>query len=94
MPGRGHERDMACILAELFGKETGLLARARGVDWLAFLRQAITTMYGLARDFVAAHVQLGVGLAFAIKYRAECRSRHALIFGDGALLIKGSFHEP
>jgi len=47
-------------------------------------------MYG-GHAIVAAHVPLGVGLAFAIKYRSEDRVT-LCFFGDGAI-NQGSFHE-
>jgi pyruvate dehydrogenase E1 component alpha subunit len=47
-------------------------------------------MYG-GHAIVAAHVPLGVGLAFAIKYRNEDRVT-LCFFGDGAI-NQGSFHE-
>lgn len=47
-------------------------------------------MYG-GHAIVAAHVPLAVGLAFAIKYRAEDRVT-LCFFGDGAI-NQGAFHE-
>ena len=77
-----------------FRKRDRLLARARRIN--AFFRQA-TPHVRRPRDrrerddVVAAHVPLGVGLAFAIKYRGEDRVT-LCFFGDGAI-NQGSFHE-
>jgi pyruvate dehydrogenase E1 component alpha subunit len=76
----------ACM-AELFGKETGC-SRGLGGSMHFFNRQ--NHMYG-GHAIVAAHVPLGVGLAFAIKYRDEDRVT-LCFFGDGAI-NQGSFHE-
>src|SRR5437773_2837113 len=76
----------ACM-AELFGKETGC-SRGLGGSMHFFNRQ--NHMYG-GHAIVGAHVPLGVGLAFAIKYRGEDRVT-LCFFGDGAI-NQGSFHE-
>ena len=76
----------ACM-AELFGKETGC---SRGLGGSMHFFDKKHHMYG-GHAIVAAHVPLGVGLAFAIKYRAEDRVT-LCFFGDGAI-NQGSFHE-
>ncbi|PYI70399.1 MAG: pyruvate dehydrogenase (acetyl-transferring) E1 component subunit alpha [Verrucomicrobia bacterium] len=76
----------ACM-AELFGKATGC-SRGLGGSMHFFDKQH--HMYG-GHAIVAAHVPLGVGLAFAIKYRGEDRVT-LCFFGDGAI-NQGAFHE-
>src|SRR6266403_84217 len=76
----------ACM-AELFGKETGC---SRGLGGAMHFFDKRHNMYG-GHAIVAAHVPLGVGLAFAIKYRGEDRVT-LCFFGDGAI-NQGSFHE-
>src|SRR6478735_380524 len=74
-------------MAELFGKETGC---SRGLGGSMHFFDKRHNMYG-GHAIVAAHVPLGVGLAFAIKYRSEDRVT-LCFFGDGAI-NQGSFHE-
>jgi pyruvate dehydrogenase E1 component alpha subunit len=74
-------------MAELFGKETGC---SRGLGGSMHFFDKRHHMYG-GHAIVAAHVPLGVGLAFAIKYRGEDRVT-LCFFGDGAI-NQGSFHE-
>src|SRR5438067_12372927 len=76
----------ACM-AELFGKATGC---SRGLGGSMHFFDKHHHMYG-GHAIVAAHVPLGVGLAFAIKYRDEDRVT-LCFFGDGAI-NQGSFHE-
>jgi pyruvate dehydrogenase E1 component alpha subunit len=76
----------ACM-AELFGKETGC---SRGLGGSMHFFDKRHHMYG-GHAIVAAHVPLGVGLAFAIKYRREDRVT-LCFFGDGAI-NQGGFHE-
>src|SRR6187401_1260229 len=76
----------ACM-AELFGKETGC---SRGLGGSMHFFDKRHNMYG-GHAIVAAHVPLGVGLAFAIKYRGEDRVT-LCFFGDGAI-NQGAFHE-
>ncbi|MFL6503956.1 MAG: pyruvate dehydrogenase (acetyl-transferring) E1 component subunit alpha, partial [Candidatus Udaeobacter sp.] len=76
----------ACM-AELFGKETGC---SRGLGGSMHFFDKRHNMYG-GHAIVAAHVPLGVGLAFAIKYRSEDRVT-LCFFGDGAI-NQGAFHE-
>src|SRR3954447_17528800 len=76
----------ACM-AELFGKVTGC-SRGLGGSMHYFDKQR--HMYG-GHAIVAAHVPLGVGMAFASKYRDEDRVT-LCFFGDGAI-NQGAFHE-
>src|SRR3954449_1471084 len=76
----------ACM-AELFGKETGC-SRGLGGSMHYFDRQR--HMYG-GHAIVGAHVPVGVGMAFASKYRKEDRVT-LCFFGDGAI-NQGAFHE-
>src|SRR5437763_802502 len=76
----------ACM-AKLFVRATGASAGLVG-SMLFFDKQH--HMYG-GHAIVAAHVPLGVGLAFAIKYRGEDRVT-LCFFGDGAI-NQGAFHE-
>src|SRR3954467_5436899 len=82
---RGTSAD-ACM-AELFGKETGC---SRGLGGSAHYFDRKRHMYG-GHAIVGAHVPLGVGMAFASKYRGEDRVT-LCFFGDGAI-NQGSFHE-
>lgn len=82
---RGTSAD-ACM-AELFGKETGC-SRGLGGSMHYFDRKR--HMYG-GHAIVGAHVPVGVGMAFASKYRKEDRVT-LCFFGDGAI-NQGAFHE-
>src|SRR6201988_2045634 len=82
---RGTSAD-ACM-AELFGKETGC---SRGLGGSMHFFDRTHHMYG-GHAIVAAHVPLGVGMAFASKYRNEDRVT-LCFFGDGAI-NQGAFHE-
>jgi pyruvate dehydrogenase E1 component alpha subunit len=82
---RGTSPD-ACM-AELFGKETGC-SGGLGGSMHYFDRK--NHMYG-GHAIVGAHVPVGVGMAFASKYRKEDRVT-LCFFGDGAI-NQGAFHE-
>ncbi len=82
---RGTSAD-ACM-AELFGKVTGC---SRGLGGSMHYFDKARHMYG-GHAIVGAHVPLGVGMAFASKYRGEDRVT-LCFFGDGAI-NQGSFHE-
>src|ERR1700694_2290257 len=82
---RGTSAD-ACM-AELFGKATGC---SRGLGGSMPYFDKAHHMYG-GHAIVAAHVPLGVGMAFASKYRDEDRVT-LCFFGDGAI-NQGAFHE-
>ena len=76
----------ACM-AELYGKVTGC---SRGLGGSMHYFDKKNHMYG-GHAIVGAHVPLGVGLAFASKYRGEDRVT-CCFFGDGAI-NQGAFHE-
>src|SRR3954471_12929717 len=76
----------ACM-AELFGKETGC---SKGLGGSMHFFDLKNHMYG-GHAIVGAHVPLGVGMAFASKYRREDRVT-LCFFGDGAI-NQGAFHE-
>src|ERR1700745_1933082 len=76
----------ACM-AELFGKATGC---SQGLGGSMHFFDKKNHMYG-GHAIVGAHVPLGVGMAFATKYRDEDRVT-LCFFGDGAI-NQGSFHE-
>jgi pyruvate dehydrogenase E1 component alpha subunit len=82
---RGTSAD-ACM-AELFGKATGC---SKGLGGSMHYFDKEHHMYG-GHAIVGAHVPLGVGLAFASKYRDEDRVT-LCFFGDGAI-NQGGFHE-
>jgi pyruvate dehydrogenase E1 component alpha subunit len=82
---RGTSAD-ACM-AELFGKVTGC---SRGLGGSMHYFDKKHHMYG-GHAIVGAHVPLGVGMAFASKYRNEDRVT-LCFFGDGAI-NQGAFHE-
>ena len=74
-------------MAELFGKATGC---SKGLGGSMHYFDKEHHMYG-GHAIVGAHVPLGVGLAFASKYRDEDRVT-LCFFGDGAI-NQGGFHE-
>jgi dihydrolipoamide dehydrogenase len=79
--------DPRAVMAELFGKETGV-AHGRGGSMHIFdLSHRFMGGYGI----VGGHLPLAVGAGFAIKYQ-QGRDVVFCMFGDGATNI-GSFHE-
>ncbi len=83
--GRG--TSMNACMAELFGKATGC---SKGLGGSMHFFDKERFMFG-GHAIVAAHIPLGIGLAFAAKYRGE--DRVALCyFGDGAI-HQGAYHE-
>jgi pyruvate dehydrogenase E1 component alpha subunit len=79
--------DPKAVMAELFGKETGV-AHGRGGSMHIFdLPHRFMGGYGI----VGGHLPLAVGAGFAIKYKAA-KDVVFCMFGDGATNI-GSFHE-
>ena len=75
------------VMAELFGKETGV-AHGRGGSMHIFdLSHRFMGGYGI----VGGHLPLAVGAGFAIKYQ-QAKDVVFCMFGDGATNI-GSFHE-
>ncbi|MEX0747352.1 MAG: pyruvate dehydrogenase (acetyl-transferring) E1 component subunit alpha [Rhodothermales bacterium] len=74
-------------MAELFGKKTGS-SKGKGGSMHYFKKEV--NMYG-GHGIVGAHIAVGVGIAFAHKYKQDggvCLT----FFGDGAV-GQGSFHE-
>ena len=79
--------DPRAVMAELFGRETGV-AHGRGGSMHIFdLAHRFMGGYGI----VGGHLPLAVGSGFAIKYQGG-RDVVFCMFGDGATNI-GSFHE-
>jgi dihydrolipoamide dehydrogenase len=79
--------DPKSVMAELFGKETGV-AHGRGGSMHIFdLSHRFMGGYGI----VGGHLPLAVGAGFAIKYQ-QAKDVVFCMFGDGATNI-GSFHE-
>jgi dihydrolipoamide dehydrogenase/pyruvate dehydrogenase E1 component alpha subunit len=79
--------DPRAVMAELFGRETGV-AHGRGGSMHIFdLKHRFMGGYGI----VGGHLPLAVGAGFAIKYQ-QGRDIVFCMFGDGATNI-GSFHE-
>ncbi|MBI3998641.1 MAG: pyruvate dehydrogenase (acetyl-transferring) E1 component subunit alpha [Armatimonadetes bacterium] len=76
------------VMAELFGKVTGL-ARGKGGSMHLFdVKRGFYGGYGI----VGGHIPLAVGAAYALRYRSE--DTVCLCFlGDGAM-NSGAFHEP
>lgn len=75
------------IMAELYGKRTGL-CRGKGGSMHLFSRE-----HGLlgGSGIVGGHIPIGTGAAFASKYRGE-KKVNLTFFGDGAMNI-GEYHE-
>ena len=79
--------DPTAIMAELFGKETGITKGVGGSMHMASKKLNFFGGYGI----VGGHIPLAAGAAFAAKYRGE--ERVALCyFGDGAAQ-QGAFFE-
>jgi dihydrolipoamide dehydrogenase/pyruvate dehydrogenase E1 component alpha subunit len=79
--------DPKTVMAELFGRETGV-AHGRGGSMHIFdLKHRFMGGYGI----VGGHLPLAVGAGFAIKYQ-HGRDVVFCMFGDGATNI-GAFHE-
>src|SRR5262249_51240047 len=75
------------ILAELFGKATGISKGLGGSMHLFDAKNAFLGGYGI----VGGHVPLASGVAFASKYRGDGRVT-ICFFGDGSA-SQGAFHE-
>ena len=79
--------DPKAVMAELFGKETGV-AHGRGGSMHIFdLKHRFMGGYGI----VGGHLPLAVGAGYAIKYR-DGKDIVMCMFGDGVANI-GAFHE-
>ena len=83
--GRG--TDPKIIMAELFGKTTGI-SKGRGGSMHMFDKEK--GFYG-GHGIVGAHIPLGAGIAFAEKYRGT-KNVNICLMGDGAVR-QGAFHE-
>lgn len=77
----------AAVMAELFGRVDGC-SRGKGGSMHLFSREQ--AFYG-GHGIVGAQIPLGVGLAWAIKYRGE--DRVALVFLGEAAVNQGAWHE-
>jgi pyruvate dehydrogenase E1 component alpha subunit len=76
------------VMAELYGKATGLAAGKGGSMHLFDVSRGFYGGYGI----VGGHIPLAVGAAYALKYKGT--DKVCLCFlGDGAM-NSGSFHEP
>jgi pyruvate dehydrogenase E1 component alpha subunit len=75
------------IMAELYGKGTGLVKGKGGSMHLFDVKNDFYGGYGI----VGGHIPLGVGMAFAAAYQKE-GSIVQLYLGDGAI-HNGAFHE-
>src|SRR4029453_1264628 len=75
------------ILAELYGKKTGLVKGLGGSMHLFDRPHNFLGGYGI----VGGHIPLAAGVAFASKYRGDGRVT-LCFFGEGAVSI-GGFHE-
>src|SRR5205809_2859215 len=79
--------DPGRLMAELFGKATGLSKGKGGSMHLFDVEHGFYGGYGI----VGGHVTLAAGAAYALRYRGTDRIV-VCYFGDGAMNI-GSFHE-
>jgi pyruvate dehydrogenase E1 component alpha subunit len=75
------------IMAELYGKGTGLVKGKGGSMHLFDAENGFLGGYGI----VGGHIPLGVGLAYALRYQ-ETDAVVQLYLGDGAI-HNGAFHE-
>ena len=79
--------DPNAVMAELYGKGTGLVKGKGGSMHLFDVERGLMGGYGI----VGGHIPLGVGMAYAQRYQGT-RSLVQLYFGDGAI-HNGAFHE-
>jgi dihydrolipoamide dehydrogenase/pyruvate dehydrogenase E1 component alpha subunit len=79
--------DPRAVMAELFGKETGVSHGRGGSMHIFDMKRRFMGGYGI----VGGHLPLAVGAGFAIKYRGGS-DVVCCMFGDGATNI-GAFHE-
>src|SRR5919112_1654068 len=75
------------VMAELYGKETGLVKGKGGSMHLFDVERGLMGGYGI----VGGHIPLGVGIAYAMRYQ-ETDHICQLYLGDGAI-SQGAFHE-
>src|SRR5512142_2587958 len=79
--------DPGRVMAELFGKATGLSKGKGGSMHLFDVEHGLYGGYGI----VGGHLTLATGAAYALRYR-KTGNIAVCYFGDGAMNI-GSFHE-
>jgi pyruvate dehydrogenase E1 component alpha subunit len=79
--------DPNAVMAELFGKVTGLVKGKGGSMHLFDVERGLMGGYGI----VGGHIPLGVGFAYALRYQ-ETDHICQLYLGDGAV-HNGAFHE-
>ena len=79
--------DPGAVMAELFGKATGLSKGKGGSMHLFDVQHGLYGGYGI----VGGHLTLAAGSAYALRYQKTDRIA-VCYFGDGAMNI-GSFHE-
>jgi len=90
---RGHNHNicrgvpMAPILAELFGRATGLLGGKGGSMHLTSVEHGVLGSYAI----VGAHLPIALGAAWSAQYRGSGQVA-VCFFGDGTTNI-GAFHE-
>jgi pyruvate dehydrogenase E1 component alpha subunit len=80
--------DPRAVMAELFGKATGVAKGKGGSMHLFDVRRGFYGGYGI----VGSHIPLATGAAYALRYQGSDRIC-LCFFGDGAM-HSGSFHEP
>ncbi len=87
----GHALARGCypgkVMAELFGKKTGLCKGKGGSMHLVDMERKMLGGYAI----VGGHIPLATGVGFAIKYRGE-KKVVLCFFGEGAVNA-GAFHE-
>ena len=79
--------DPKAVMAELYGKGTGLVAGKGGSMHLFDVANDMMGGYGI----VGGHIPLGVGMAYALRYQGTDNIVQ-LYLGDGAI-HNGAFHE-
>src|SRR6202162_3113162 len=90
---RGHDHTlargvpMAPVMAELLGRENGLMAGKGGSMHLTSVEHGVMGSYAI----VGAHLPIACGAAWSAQYRGSGQVA-AVFFGDGATNI-GAFHE-
>ena len=75
------------VMAELYGKGTGLVKGKGGSMHLFDVERGFMGGYGI----VGGHIPLGVGIAYAMRYQ-ETEHICQLFLGDGSM-SQGAFHE-
>lgn len=79
--------DPKAVMAELYGKGTGLVKGKGGSMHLFDVEKGMWGGYGI----VGGHIPLGVGMAFALAYEGK-KNIVQLYLGDGSI-HNGAFHE-